>query len=223
MSVATFLDSRERRVGVRVVGLEADLVHADEVAVPEPDLVVEDAAEDALVQVARRRVRQRGPEAVVAALGPELVGPLEHVRHPADLTLAVGDAQLGEALERAGEDEVEHRAHRVRERQRARHDERRVGRRRRHPRARPDVHADDGARSPRTRRTSGPRRGPSGSTADRAGAGSPRRRWRGCPSPAQRRTSAAREARGPTAGRSSAGCSRPLPSPAHHSSIIQSL
>ena len=80
---------RERAVGVRVVGLEADLVHADEVAVAQADLVVEHAAVDAVVEVARRLVREVGAEGVVAPLGPQLVGPLEHVGHPADLALGV--------------------------------------------------------------------------------------------------------------------------------------
>src|SRR3954469_22670444 len=53
------LRPRERGVGVRVVGLEADLVHADDVAVPQPDLVVEDAAVHALLEVARRCVAER--------------------------------------------------------------------------------------------------------------------------------------------------------------------
>src|SRR5262245_1048529 len=47
-----FLRPRERRVGVRVVGLEADLIDPDDVTVREADLVVEDAAVDPILDVA---------------------------------------------------------------------------------------------------------------------------------------------------------------------------
>src|SRR3546814_3233779 len=57
--VGHLLRVREGAVGVGVVGLEADLVHADEVAVPQAGLVVEDAAVDLVVDVACRLVRQR--------------------------------------------------------------------------------------------------------------------------------------------------------------------
>ncbi len=87
---------------MRVVDLEADLVDADDVAVGQPRLVVEDAAPDAARHVRRGRLGQLEPNPVSSeALLPQLVGALEHVGHPADLALAVGDPQLREAVEDA--------------------------------------------------------------------------------------------------------------------------
>ena len=83
-----------RRVGVRVVGLERDVVDADPVERLEPVAVLEEAAEHVVVVVGGRRlgheVLHAAPRPVVA---PHVVGPFEHVGEPADLALGVGELQ----------------------------------------------------------------------------------------------------------------------------------
>src|SRR5262249_52395746 len=62
---------REGAVGVRVVDLEGDLLHADDVAVRQPHFVVEDAEVDPARDVAAGWMRQRGAEGVRGALLPQ--------------------------------------------------------------------------------------------------------------------------------------------------------
>ena len=95
------------RVGVRVVGLEGDVVDADAVERLEPVAVVEEAAVDLAVVVGRRRVRHEVLHAAPrAVLAPHVVGPFEHVRQPADLAFGVRELQRREAHEHAREQEV---------------------------------------------------------------------------------------------------------------------
>src|SRR2546423_15564173 len=65
---------RERRVGVRIVGLEADLVHPDDVTVGEGRLVVQDAAVDAAGVVRRRRPLPASPERGAGSTLPQHFG-----------------------------------------------------------------------------------------------------------------------------------------------------
>ena len=136
-----------RRVGVRVVGLERDVVDADPVERLEPVPVLEEAAEDVVVVVGGRRlghdVLHLAPRPVIA---PHVVGPLEQVGEPADLALRVGQLQRGEAHEHPREQEVGEAGHGVVEAERGRDRDRRVARRGGHLRGRPDVHAQDGVR-----------------------------------------------------------------------------
>ena len=161
-----------RRVGVRVVGLERGVVHADPLQRLEPVHVAEEAAEDLAVVVRRRRL---GDEVLHATprpvLAPHVVGALEDVRDPADLALRVGELQLRVAHEHTGEEEVREARHRVAEAQRRGHRRRRVDGGRRHLRARADVHAHDGLPSPGTPRRTGPS-SRCGCSAGRGAAGS---------------------------------------------------
>ena len=78
---------------------------------------------------------------------PDVVGPLEQIRDPADLALCVHQTQSGELLQLAGEQEVGERVHAVAEADGHGHAERRVRRRRRHLRPRADVEAHHGVPS----------------------------------------------------------------------------
>ncbi|MBE3202754.1 hypothetical protein [Parafrankia sp. CH37] len=60
-------------------------------------LVVEQAAENPAGDVAARRARKVDS---ANAPFPHQIHPLEQVRHPADLTLGIGDRQAGKPLER---------------------------------------------------------------------------------------------------------------------------
>ena len=142
-----------------VVGLEADLVHADDVAVPQAGVVVEDAAEHVAGHVARRRVGQgrcRGrrrwacPTPCRRARGRRASSPPgPRSRRGAasgsargspdnDVVAAASPSSSGTVSTDAADEEG------------------RVGRRRRHLRRRPDVHVDDGRRSPRRPGRTGP-------------------------------------------------------------------
>ena len=65
-----FLGDGVRGVGMGVVGLETDLVHADDVTISKTSGVIEDAPEYPAGNVAGRGVRQPRPETVVAPLLP---------------------------------------------------------------------------------------------------------------------------------------------------------
>ena len=146
ISVAICEGVGPRRVGVRVVGLEGDVVDADLVERREPVPVAEEAAEHLAVVVGARRfedgVLHAGPGPVLL---PHVVGPFEHVRQPPDLALAVGEAQVRELLELAAEQPVGERRHGVPERQGERDRDGRVGTGGGHLRRRTDVHVDHGA------------------------------------------------------------------------------
>jgi len=79
----------------------------------------EEAAEDLSVVVGGWRlgddVGHAGPGPVLL---PDVVDPLQDVRDPADLALAVGQLQFGESHQHAGEEEVAHRGDGVVEAQR---------------------------------------------------------------------------------------------------------
>src|SRR3954468_8245841 len=126
-------------VGVRVVDLEADVVGSQLAEAVQPVLVVGEAAEDAALVVGGRRLGHHrlgvGPRLVHL---PHAVGPLERVRHPADLALGVRELELGELDHLPREQPVDHRRERVVELQRAADGLGRVGRRGRHRRRRPD-------------------------------------------------------------------------------------
>ena len=135
---------RPRRVAVRVVGLERDVVDADALERLQAVRVVEEAAVDALVVVLRRRSLHLVPDATPGdVVLPDRVGALEDVRDPADLALGVRELQRRELLEDPGHQVVGHRHRGVHVREGRTDRGRRVGRRRRHLRARADVHADD--------------------------------------------------------------------------------
>src|SRR5215216_7986429 len=91
---------RPRGVGVRVIGLERRVVDTDRLerfdAVPVP----EEAPEHLAVVVGGRRLRHDVAHAAPGAmLEPHVVGTLEDVRDPTDLTLAVRELELGEPNE----------------------------------------------------------------------------------------------------------------------------
>ncbi len=144
-SSADRLGVRPSRVGVRVVGLEGDVVDTDTLERLEAVPVAEEAAVDLAVVVAGRRL---GDDVLDAAPGtvfaPHVVGPFEHVREPADLAFRVRELQVREADEHAGEEEVRERCHRVVERERRGNRNRCVAGGRGHRRRRTDVHAYDG-------------------------------------------------------------------------------
>ena len=149
--LAVLLRVRPRRVGVRVVGLEADVVLADLRERVHAVLVPGEAAEDAPVVVGGRRLRAQalGVDPGVVLL-PHRVGPLERVRDPADLALGVRDLQLRELRHLPAEEVVAERRHRVVERDHAA-DARGASRRRCGvARRRADVHADGRAGLART-------------------------------------------------------------------------
>ena len=81
---------RPRRVGVRVVGLEADVVLADRVDRRQAVDVVREAPEDPAVVVGGRRLGDLllGVRPVRVVL-PRVVGPFEGVRDPTDLAFGV--------------------------------------------------------------------------------------------------------------------------------------
>ena len=180
------------RVGVRVVGLEGDVVDAD--------LVERCAGRGGPGRSSRRpgggsRSRAApGRSSCHAAPGPvlvpDVVGPLEDVGQPADLALRVGELEVREADEDAGEQEVAQRRHGVAEAER---------RRRRRPARRPTWPASSTTSRCACRRRSRSRRrprrtGPSSRCGCSAGP-----RWAGIslkqtartPRSALRRTSAA--------------------------------
>ena len=139
--------ARPGRVRVGVVRLVGDVVLADLVDRAQPVRVVEEAAPHVVLEVARRLLgHDVGHAAPAAVVLPDAVGPLQDVGDPADLTLRVGDLEIGEADEHAAEEEVDQREGGVGVGQRRADRRRGVRRRRRHLRRRPDVHVDDGLR-----------------------------------------------------------------------------
>ena len=138
----------EGAVGVGIIHFKGDLVHADDVAVAQPDFVVKHAAVHMVAHIVARGFGQIHAEHAVVfvrALFPQLVHALQHIRHPAHLPFAVGHFQAGEAQEHAREHEIAHRPHRIGESNSGAHRKRRVRRSGGHLGRRPDVHVDDRA------------------------------------------------------------------------------
>src|SRR5450631_1923968 len=134
------------RVGVRVVGLERDVVDTDLVEGLEAVLVAKEAPEDLAVVVGRRGLGDAVTDATPGPmLLPHVVRTLEDVRDPADLTLGVREAQVRVPDQHTGEEEVAHRRHGVPERQGRLHRRRGVRRGGRHLGRRTDMHAHDGS------------------------------------------------------------------------------
>ena len=129
-----------------IVHLKSDLIHADDVAVAQPDFVVKHAAVHMVAHIVARGFGQVYAEhafVFVGALFPQLVHALQHIRHPAHLPFAVSHLQAGEAQEHAREHEIAHGTHRIGKGDGGAHRKRRVRRSGRHLGRRPDVHVDD--------------------------------------------------------------------------------
>ena len=98
---------------MRVVGLAHDVVLADLVEAGDAVVVLDEAAEDVVAErlpdVELVQVDVGGgvvhellaPHHPVPLLVEHLLGPLEEVRHPADLALGQGDLQVRVPLEHA--------------------------------------------------------------------------------------------------------------------------
>src|ERR1700683_1833962 len=91
---------RVGRVSMRIVGLEHDLAHADDISADEAMVVIEDAAVDAVHVTARAlwdaASQSRLPD---GRLRPDPVHALEFEWHPSDLPFAQRNPQLGVAGE----------------------------------------------------------------------------------------------------------------------------
>src|SRR5207248_7483228 len=89
---------RERRVSVRVVGLEHDLAHSHDVAARQTVQILENAAEDP-VHITAGTFGHTGGKGGLPGVGPlpDEIHPFENERHPAHLALAQSDAQPRES------------------------------------------------------------------------------------------------------------------------------
>src|SRR6266540_705954 len=103
---------RPRGVRVRIVGLERRVIDTDRLERLDAVTVTEEAAIDLPVVVRRRRLRHDVAHAAPRpVLEPHVVGPLEDVGDPPDLTLAVRELELREPDEHTREQEVRQRRH----------------------------------------------------------------------------------------------------------------
>ena len=130
---------------VRVVGLEADVVDADAVALLEPRPVLDGAEPEVALQHLGRGEVDALPRAVHVLVALDVVEPVEQTGDPADAALGEADAQVGEAHREARVEPVDRGEHRPAEEQHADGVGRRVRRRGRRARRRADVEAHDGA------------------------------------------------------------------------------
>ena len=101
---------RPRAVGVRIVGLPADVVDVEVVDQADPDGIVDEAAEHPLAKDVGRAValgkRVRGPARVTSL---NVLGALQEVRDPADVALGEREAKFGKAPPEVGPHQVAER------------------------------------------------------------------------------------------------------------------
>ena len=140
---------------MRVVGLDEDVAHADDVALQERRRVVDRAHPEVAPEGVGRAEGDVVPRAVHRVVLAHVLEPVEQAAHPTDAAFRQADAQLGEAHRDARVQPVDRGEHRVPEEQHADGVGRRVGRRHRRRARRADVQAHDRLRSPRTRPSSG--------------------------------------------------------------------
>ncbi len=134
---------RPVRVGVRVVDLDGDAVHADVARELHADGVGDVAEHDVLHEHLARHLRaevRAGPRLVHAV---RVVEALEEVGDPPDATLGQRDGEVGELLEHRRVDEVGRALHDVHRLEHDHHVDRRVDRGHHELARRADVHADD--------------------------------------------------------------------------------
>src|SRR6266849_800131 len=98
------LRARPRRRLVRIVGGPHELVDSDEVAVGDPDVVVDIGAVHLALEVFAGLQAQLEAGRVATAL-EGAVHPLQVIRQPAAVVLSRDDPEIREAVEHAGEDE----------------------------------------------------------------------------------------------------------------------
>jgi hypothetical protein len=101
------LGVRPRGVRVWVIGFERDVVHADVRKILESEVVPEEAGVDLTTEVELRRFADDfGVECPTAEFRPHVLGSLEEVRNPTHLRFGVGEFDVGETGEDAGENPV---------------------------------------------------------------------------------------------------------------------
>ena len=92
---------------MRVISFEGHIVDADVLEILQSEVVAEEAGVDLTSEVELRRFADDfGVECPTAEFRPHVLGSLEEVRNPTHLRFGVGEFDVGETGEDAGENPV---------------------------------------------------------------------------------------------------------------------